>query len=256
MPASPRKDREGSRRPPAQDPARGRKQGQAEQMGALLALALLCAVLGLAAVPSASAQTHTFLKQETCPQSLAMPDDQPARVDSGMACVAKCRAHEGAGTALFYATGEPTRPRPTCTSQVALSRRMLWRHVALLAAVPSRLQQTGCRTCVRGRYGSLAILMLSICVARLCADASVNPGLCSCRTEACAHGETAPASVAEAASPPSESMTIIVHTDSTPCISISATGSCRPAYISSIESESIAPHQLLAMFLVLGSVLH
>ena len=78
----------------------------------------------------AGTQTHTFLKQETCPQSLAMPDDKPTRVDSGMACVAKCRAHEGAGAALFYATGEPARPQ----TNVVASRRAACRCAIAAAA--------------------------------------------------------------------------------------------------------------------------
>ena len=82
-----------------------------------------------------------------------MPDDKPTRVDSALACVAKCRAHDGAATALFYAKG---------ASRLVLFTSMV----------------CGVRACVH-----------PVCeIGSGCAaDASVNPGLCSCRTEACAH---------------------------------------------------------------------
>jgi hypothetical protein len=52
-----------------------------------------------------SSTLHGCVTTETCPQKTAVRDDRPTRVDSALKCVAKCRAHEGAATALFYGTG-------------------------------------------------------------------------------------------------------------------------------------------------------
>ena len=103
---------------------------------------------------------------ETCSQRTAVPDDKPSRVDSALACVAKCRAHDGAATALFYAKGVCTPVLPT--GQTA------HRHDVVCVCV--HCVCTVCARCVHG-----------VCVSCAIADASVNPGLCSCRTEACAH---------------------------------------------------------------------
>ncbi len=46
---------------------------------------------------------------ETCPQKTAVSDDRPTKVDSALKCVAKCRDHAGAATALYYATGMELR---------------------------------------------------------------------------------------------------------------------------------------------------